>query len=775
MSQATSAATADYLKKKHAHATQLEEELAMLPPKTAEHKKAALRAKLCEMYSDMLLHDPQYALRKDCLNRLWRNCFYGHISELRKRLSAEQKKKGSKVVDLTNIYNAFLTDAIQLYVYLVREYTGKLTMDLASSQVSLSGSNKLSQDSEIPPTPTASSLGVVNNLFRMYIHMGDLYRYSKNNNAADKSYLKASKLAPGKGNPYNQMAVVVAMQDTGSPLSCVAFYYYARSLLAVDDPFETSRENLLRLLEHNRVWLAQNPDDVVQNATLPKKVALALQRVKQSADSKRYLARFVDLHFAFIDKKDLSELELIQTFSRLLDTFLELTAVSAFSDSLLMKMVAINAFSVTLGKACLAKTFTLRFGTMIGARLEAVLAKVIESQTTKDPPARLLSPFMLLADYCLAFSWSMEDVSDLVATEAQGAENAFWTQVSSVANIVARLLSDYDRETTTMPKDYDSLRGYKPFCGFIESPVGVYITPEEAVRALGLDQSQTPASTHSSLEETHFKMAYFLTIVAKGEGTKVMKTEYGEYLLFSETQAEDAEVDMEVESHQNKTPEPALEESSAPSDDDLDDILEYKASGQDGTGPALLVPGAFLLNMLVEKDPVTPTILSARMGVDIGSLLGFKTKAVPPELKSELMSDPMDADPPRQAPGLSLLPGLSLGNQPPPGFTPPVTCPFQQEQPSLTSPPGYHHQPTMPPGFPKLTQSTMYDSLYAYPIHTANPFYSTPQPNEDFRDPYLQGADFLNEFDGSTFLDKSLLEHLWSDESPQISQNPFLT
>lgn len=749
----------------------------MLPSKTAEPKKAALRAKLCEMYSDMLLHDPQYASRKDCLNRLWRNCFYGHISELRKRLSAEQKRKGSKVIDLTNNFNAFLTDAIQLYVYLVREYIGKLTTDLTYSQSSLSENNQLSQDSEIPPLPTMSSLGVVNNLFRMYIHMGDLYRYSQNNDAADKSYLKASKLAPGKGNPYNQMAVVAAMQDTAAPLSCVAFYYYARSLLAVDDPFETSRENLLRLLEHNRVWLAQNPDHVVPNATLSQKVTLALPRVKPTTASKCFLAQFVDLHFALIDKKDLPELELIQRFSKLLETFQELTALSVFGDLLLMKMIAINAFSVTFGKMCLAKTFTLRFGTIIGARLEVTLSKAMESQTTKDPSSRLLSPFMLLADYCLAFSWIMEDVSDLVATEAQEAENAFWTQVSSVANTVARLLTDYDRESSTTPKDYDSLRGYKPFCGFIESPVGVYVTPEEAVRALGLDQSQTPASTHSSLEETHSKMAYFLAIVARGEGTKMMKTERGEFVLFSEMPVEDVEFDIKCESSQNKTPEPVFEPTIAPFDDNLDNVLEYKASGKDGTGPALLVPGAFLLNMLAKNAPELPTVLPLGNGVDIGSLLELNTKPAPPALTARLLTDSMDEDPPRQPPGLSLPPGISLAKEPPPGFTLSGACPSQplQEQTNFASPPGYFHHPTIPPGFPIPAQSTMYDSLYSNPIHTANPFHSPPQPNEDFRDPYLHGADFLNEFDGSAFLDKSLLEHLWSDECPQISKNPFLT
>jgi len=780
MSQAATKSS-DYLKKKHAHASQLEDELAMLPPKTSESKKAALRVKLCELYSDMLLHDPHYASRKDCLNRLWRNCFYGHISELRSRLSKEQKRKGSKVAEISRSYTSFLAEAITLYDYLVREYTEKLTSEVASSQSTLSGAHVSSQDSEAPPTPTTSTLGVVNNLFRMYIHMGDLHRYSKDNDAADKAYLKASKLAPGKGNPYNQMAVVAALRETGAPLSCVAFYYYSRSLLAVDDPFETSRTNLLKLLEQNRVWLKQNPIDMIPTGNSSKKAALELQRLKKSASSKRCLANFVDLHYDFVDTMNLSELEVIQKFSKLLDTFQELVAISAFGDALLMKMVAINAYSITSGKEFLARTFTLRFGTVLGEKLVMALAKTTESQKTKEPSLRLLSPFMLLADYCLSFSWNdIDEISELVATESQEAENAFWTQVAAVANSV-QLFSKTDHDPV-MPREYESFRGYKPFQGFIDSPEDVYVTAQGAFSALGLNQSQATAST--SPDDTRAKLAYFLSILARGEGTKVMRNAVGGYVLDSQTlvEEEDAPVVMD---EPISVPEPVLS-SPVPSDEELDeagDVVMYKPSGKDGSGPALLVPGAFFFS---QGDSFGPQAQMARpaeelqseTGVDIVSLLRQQATPGHPDITGEHLADPMEEDqpiaPPRQPPGLSLPPGQPKAQKPPPGFAPSMSHEqhdIPRELYVLST--GHYQEPVIPPGFSRSVQPTMYSSLFDYPIQTTNPFYSSPQ--SDLRHAYIQTTDFLNDADGATFLDKSLLDQLWNDDSPKVSKNPFLT
>lgn len=788
------ASPTDYVKKKHTHAAKLEDELSMLPPKALESKKAALRVQLCELYSDMLLHDPHYAARKDSLNRLWRNCFYGHISELRRRLAKEEKIKSPKVTEINRNFNSFLEEAIKLYDYLVREYCEKLTTGIASSQASLSAANMtLSQDSEVAPAPSTSMLGVVNNLFRMFIHMGDLYRYSKDNDAAEKCYHKASKLAPGKGNPYNQMAVVAAIKDTGAPLSCLAFFYYARSLLAVDDPFETARSNLMRLLEQNRVWLAQTPADVTPTGIPTKKAAQELQRLKKSAASKRCLANFVDIHYDFVESMDLSELEVIQKFSQLLESLKDLVAVSAFGDSLLMKMAAVNAFSVNSGKEGLARTFTLRFGTMLGERLELTLAKSTESQTTKEPSVRLLSPFMLLADYCLGFSWSnMDDLSELVASEAQDAESAFWTQVAAVANLVERLVVE-DGHVISMPRDYDGLRGYKPFTDFIESPMDVYVTPEEAVHALGLDQSPTPASTTTSQEETRVKLAHFMKIVSRADGAKVMK-HGGVYVLFSSTPVDhEEEENPPVVMDDDPIPEKdtlnsVVESSPIPSEEELDeagDILMYRPSGKDGTGPALLVPGAFLLKVLETKalSPVeAPEGLSARSGMDIERLLGHQTTPAPSELTAESLTAPIIEDVHaapqvfwRQPPGLSRPNGLP--QEPPPGFAAKLAAPHQlpSGQQQFGPPPGYYQPPPLPPGFSSPAQPTMFDSLYNYPIHTANPFYAPPQPLSIGNMNVFQGSEFLNDLEGTSFFDKSLLDQLWSEDSSKLSKNPFLT
>ena len=77
------------------------------------------------------------------------------------------------------------------------------------------------------------------------ISLGDIERYhaqfqpSQNWAAIRMWYLKASKLAPKDGKPYNQLAVVAVFAKR----KLDAVYYYVRSL-AVSNPILTAREKL---------------------------------------------------------------------------------------------------------------------------------------------------------------------------------------------------------------------------------------------------------------------------------------------------------------------------------------------------------------------------------------------------------------------------------------------------------------------------------------------------------------------------------------------------
>ncbi len=79
----------------------------------------------------------------------------------------------------------------------------------------------------------------------LMIFHGDIERYKQNLSSskewslARSYYLKASKIAPRNGKPYNQLAVIAVYAKRRLD----AVYYYVRSL-SVSNPIMTAREKL---------------------------------------------------------------------------------------------------------------------------------------------------------------------------------------------------------------------------------------------------------------------------------------------------------------------------------------------------------------------------------------------------------------------------------------------------------------------------------------------------------------------------------------------------
>ena len=308
-----------------------------------EPQAAELRVKLCELFSDIILSDPIFGLRKDVTNRLWYSCFYDRIQELRSRIRVVKEKLRKKereqarilkhnaqvVVNHSNNKNdanggidsdivttipeinlekyqqrvenaqqglhVFIKEGILLYDYLVEQFHGKLselvhgcgsTLSQSQSQSSHIQSQSQTQESQQAQTQSpsqsqntldpqsqsqlslssksassnlSSSIALVPITHKLYIHLGDLHRYASSFAKAEQSYLQASVIAPPKGNPYNQMAVVAQLRDgvAQNPMSAVALYWYARSLSA-KEVFETSKSNVERLFHVNDKWLKKN-------------------------------------------------------------------------------------------------------------------------------------------------------------------------------------------------------------------------------------------------------------------------------------------------------------------------------------------------------------------------------------------------------------------------------------------------------------------------------------------------------------------------------------
>jgi tetratricopeptide (TPR) repeat protein len=802
------------LKNQIIRATDLEAQLAALPPKASEEKASRIRIQLCEVLSDVILTDPQFALRKDCTGRLWRNCFYARIGELRSRIAREKRKKGEATkLDLS--LKVFLKEAIALYKYFVDNYETKLLPPLQSSQ---------EEDSQqVSIANTKAQEGVVPGLHRILIHLGDLYRYSTNYSLAEKAYDRASKLAPGKGNPYNQLAVVAQLKDPSAPLSCMALFFYARALLASHDPFETSKANLARLLETNRAYLQTTSEDALlaaTNKTGPERV-----RAQKTIQSRLFLARFVDLHYDFFRgkedcRKSITEEELVDKMQVILTEFESLLKEWAFGDALLSKMVAINAFSIkwaskSNGDVALARAFLLQFGAVLTERLELGLRKT---------SVRLLLPLIILCDY--VSTWDEPSKNAVLGKQASqfcaDAFKMYWNKITGVATHLSPLRDSSDLQVATCfvstgmrLKEYDSLVGFSPFDSFVK-PSDVYVSVDEAIRVLELRIS-TPTQELTGLEENAIKLKRFFEIVDAMVEKDHLSCAAGGQDLVGLAEIEDDGIvdddnammdDDEILESENAKPveksSDVLDRTTLPRPSPKEGpTLVYKPS-ESGAGPALLVPGALLLSTSQEAPPTdeqdkhgsaftsSEELLKECRQDPLENLLFSRTVATTDSVSNVLLEERPAAAPPAQLgppPGILPPPGFGVGAAP--GFSVPAPQPTPMAgfdlYPSFTPPPprqssllsGIPNYSQTPPGFSHA--DTVLQMLRGSTVNTANPFLMPPTQGAAAPGLFPSQSSFSefvdHDMDGEFLLDSSLLNSMLMDEnnSQPRSKNPFLT
>lgn len=500
-------------------ADDLESQLNGLPKKSSTHdeKAARLRSHLCEVLSDILITDPILGMEHDGSGRLWRNCFYTPIGIWRNRISREKRKQGPNLATFEQSFKKFLSEAIMLYEFLIAQYKSKLLPPSArdassqdASQLSLSSSSW-----------EGAAEGVVPGLYRLFIHMGDLHRYAESYSKAETYYLNASKLSPGMGNPYNQLAVVAQMKD--SNMSCVALYWYARSLLATHDSFETSSSNLDRLFTSNRNHLKEHSRDfkppVLPAVTQPnKKGSTDMVRAQKAAASKSCLAHFVDFHFDLIQSKPDQAAaghgkKVIQEKMDALDNSLRsLLRVSAYGDALLCKMVVIATFSFEMNKNNgpspnhhFSSMFLFALGATLGEQLQTSLSKITEKNGKGTPSIRLLIPFGILCEYI------DKNFKRNGSHQFDSYEKKFWNVLTTVANLIGTISQknndgshptssreqQQQNQASVALKEYKALKGYRPYSFLFETYLSQepFVTPLEAVDVLELYVSQTQDST----------------------------------------------------------------------------------------------------------------------------------------------------------------------------------------------------------------------------------------------------------------------------------------
>lgn len=499
----------------------LEQQLANLK-KSDEQTAAALRSHLCEVLSDIIISDPVLSWENDCAGKLWRSCFYAPIVVWRKKLSREKKRQGSAVKSLEQNFKRFLSEALTLYDYLVVQYQSKILSNTNTARGSVPEHSQLSAASSVEAVDPAKQIdpveGIIPGLFRLFIHMGDLHRYAENFSKAETYYVYASRLAPGMGNPYNQLAVVSQLKDPN--LSCVALYWYCRSLLATHDSFETSSSNLERLFDMNRTYLQEHSrtssPPIFSQST--KKMSSDMLRAEKAAVTKTCLAHFVDFHYDLF-KTSTSALSihadnlLGSKMDGLVRSLESLLHASAFGDSLLVKMVLINTFSVERAamsqaflKLQVAIDFFWHFGRILVERLNAGLVIAVEKAGKQPNTIRVLQPLLIQLEYARQHP-SGSPIQRTINVN-------FLRSLTAAATNMRQLYSvSVIPEVTSESMELSMLKGYKPFAALNSSYCNgsPFVDANDAVFVLDLQQTQSQPSSKQK-EENLARVEHFIHV-----------------------------------------------------------------------------------------------------------------------------------------------------------------------------------------------------------------------------------------------------------------------
>jgi hypothetical protein len=715
----------------------------------------SIRIRLCELYSDCLLRNPAVAYEHGILDRLWRYCFYPRIGDERKEIARCKKHKNSTPNAIASVvanFRRFLQEAMDLYRYLINFYSSLIVTPVDHSEGS-SQCYDLTQDD----LDEKGKEAVVAILHRFEIYLGDLYRYSEKYQEAALHYERAAMFAPGYGNPYNQLAVLEQLKDS----SCNALYWYARSIKASCKPFETSNANIERLFQSNEKWLIENLPNVV-SALPSKKNSTDSARARKSFASKHFAASFVDLHFHLHNllgrnsEKHVDNSNVLTTLDTFIKTLDEFLSNNWLSETLLCRMVAVNAFTVSQVNTTLSKVLVFRFGNSLAKRVELILEKIIESGSEGVSSIRGLSALLLNS----SFLCDIETHEDI-----HSHQKSFWTQLCRVANLV-NLLSDRlqlkaDEIKGKTAKEFKEMVGYSPFETFIEKP-RPFLTIEEAKERLIFIQSHEASKlTQDGLGnqiDTRIKLQQLLEVVSKSP--KIEKRLNDAFLYVDS---------MEWDSHPMETEEVALNVSICHVDSGKQEkeLLLYKTP-EYGNGPALLVPTALLESVSI------PVKLSGSEPDSTVDKNGDSKAITKTEKNNELALESRSFNQIFQTPSVNFP--ITTTNSP-------HSLSLQTSTSEARPTPGI----LPPPGFMPFSESTESDKT---PIHsaappawdflsfrpTSNPFASPSAPFPPTSTLHTNPNDFLNSDETMGLLDSSLIQSLWLDDSNlPLSSNPFWT
>jgi len=201
-------------------------------------EESTQRQKLANLYKNILLNDLPYSLEKKVELELWNNAFKSHIDNFRLKMKEKRQEKHETQAKLS----LFLDASTGFYFQLLQEFCSTYELDLP-----FYGKNVQLGILKKPNKTNGSKKGKLNACLYIcqdcLVHLGDLARYRNDLKQAESFYLLASKLLPGNGQPYNQLAILAIAKGN----QALAVFNYFKSI-CVPNSFPAASSNLHRTL-----------------------------------------------------------------------------------------------------------------------------------------------------------------------------------------------------------------------------------------------------------------------------------------------------------------------------------------------------------------------------------------------------------------------------------------------------------------------------------------------------------------------------------------------
>ncbi|XP_031553390.1 telomerase-binding protein EST1A-like [Actinia tenebrosa] len=228
------------------------------------HRVCTLSKEIQDLYQGVIMLDLGLANQHDVDQLLWKNAFYQVIETFR--------KYSKLFLGYSNQKNMMSSDDINKELYQFLETASYFYSDLLGG---LQKTYHFEVQDIVSQPRKAEMLGRNAKLALLSCHyilifLGDIERYKEqlhtskrvNWGAVRTWYLKASKLAPKNGKPYNQLAVIAVYANR----KLDAVYYYVRSL-AVSSPILTAKEKLTTIFHE----IQRKADQVQQEEEMKRR------------------------------------------------------------------------------------------------------------------------------------------------------------------------------------------------------------------------------------------------------------------------------------------------------------------------------------------------------------------------------------------------------------------------------------------------------------------------------------------------------------------------